>query len=1066
MENFATYRLTQTGPETQAILDQVNENTTDIAQLRALYEALTQSEPVIIQPSDTWPVADPEENVIYRVIDRVNTPPESYSDYMWNGTAMVLMATYDNAIDSTPTAGSNNPVASGGVLDYVSTNGSAYDISAANSGTAYEDLSAALGTDGANVPAAVRKGGMSVKFVQTSDNKYIQARCMAQNFTTDVTQWQGVDDEPTAGSNNLVKSGGIAKMDTVGVKRVVEVESNTSIIIPYPFKAGKKYVLAYTGKISTAYTSNSSSWGQERIEEVTGIEGTNKSTVFIPVADADYMTFWRTTDGNGTFTISVPTTETERIENYINNICGLNLLFWWSNGSRPEFVESLVSGTDSTNLEITMPNSWIRVIDLYSGKKLYQGNLETRTFTLSDVQSSALKYNVDTHEFSVVSIAADTPDTLDPRKDFIALYKLRSCYGGPIAQYIEDFKSTKTDAQLSANMDSMLSRDFDITFLDNWSDFDVHCYPFRKGEIYILTFSEGQSSFWTLTKNWHDTSARIDNLTNIDANTPVVFRPTDDADYCEAYRAGTLKITHWYKNYVNKSNILTDIEFDYIGNGLFMSCSDIERQLIKGHTYSVVPTKTTWNVPENTASYNYNAFGFSYKDGDNRTKYLLRSKYPPGSSVMNEPLPALSYITIPDEAVSIAFGFRATIGESVGFIVKDITSIVEYVDSQKENPQEITTMYLEKEYLPKVATLKKLVPYNWGAANTRNIPLVLLMFTDIHGDINNLKRIITWKNKYANYIDDVINAGDTVTDSVTNYDSVMPSYFAEGGDKVLMALGNHDVCAGGSYKGWSANSNLTIQDVYNKYTALLNASLNIIKPTTTEIGDVANYANFYYKDYTSGVVSNKPVRLIVLDSCITEASIIQSGTGNDTTATIAYQNAQLTWFVSKLNEAKTLGYAVVVMCHSTPEATEKVSPSAFTVYPTSLSISTDNSSSIPMTFVEAVDDFISANGEFVCWLVGHTHANHIATVTGHDNQLVVGFNTATSRSYAASPTNPYRTGYNGAAPITETTDAFCMVQIDTYYKVVRLVNVGTDYDMYGRKKDMIAINYISREILL
>ena len=32
---------------------------------------------------------------------------------------------------------------------------------------------------------------------------------MAQSFTTDITQWQGVDDVPTAGSGNLVKSGGI-----------------------------------------------------------------------------------------------------------------------------------------------------------------------------------------------------------------------------------------------------------------------------------------------------------------------------------------------------------------------------------------------------------------------------------------------------------------------------------------------------------------------------------------------------------------------------------------------------------------------------------------------------------------------------------------------------------------------------------------------------------------------------------------------------------------------------------------------------------------------------------------
>ena len=82
----------------------------------------------------------------------------------------------------------------------------AFDISVYNAvdgtPTPYADLAAALGTNGANIPDTLRKGGMSVKFIQgtaqSSDNKYIQARCMAQNFTTDVTQWQSVDDVPTA----------------------------------------------------------------------------------------------------------------------------------------------------------------------------------------------------------------------------------------------------------------------------------------------------------------------------------------------------------------------------------------------------------------------------------------------------------------------------------------------------------------------------------------------------------------------------------------------------------------------------------------------------------------------------------------------------------------------------------------------------------------------------------------------------------------------------------------------------------------------------------------------------
>lgn len=96
-----------------------------------------------------------------------------------------------------------------------------YDISAHHGGATYADLSAALGTNGANVPASKRKGGMSVKFVSNSDNKYVQFRYMGTATTgspnpfLDTVNWQGVDDEPTAGSVNLVESGGISSVSTV-----------------------------------------------------------------------------------------------------------------------------------------------------------------------------------------------------------------------------------------------------------------------------------------------------------------------------------------------------------------------------------------------------------------------------------------------------------------------------------------------------------------------------------------------------------------------------------------------------------------------------------------------------------------------------------------------------------------------------------------------------------------------------------------------------------------------------------------------------------------------------------
>ena len=87
--------------------------------------------------------------------------------------------------------------------------GVVYDISKAHNGATYTDLTDALGTDGENVPLEVREGGMSVRFIRTSVNKYVQYRLMADTFSTDEDDWQGVDEQPTAGSDNLVKSGGV-----------------------------------------------------------------------------------------------------------------------------------------------------------------------------------------------------------------------------------------------------------------------------------------------------------------------------------------------------------------------------------------------------------------------------------------------------------------------------------------------------------------------------------------------------------------------------------------------------------------------------------------------------------------------------------------------------------------------------------------------------------------------------------------------------------------------------------------------------------------------------------------
>lgn len=86
----------------------ISTNANDIATLQQLYNSLQQSLPV---PVTSLPGSGQQQGVIYRLAGMT-----SYSDYMWNGSDWVLLATYNNAVDSAPTANSQNLVTSGGVF--------------------------------------------------------------------------------------------------------------------------------------------------------------------------------------------------------------------------------------------------------------------------------------------------------------------------------------------------------------------------------------------------------------------------------------------------------------------------------------------------------------------------------------------------------------------------------------------------------------------------------------------------------------------------------------------------------------------------------------------------------------------------------------------------------------------------------------------------------------------------------------------------------------------------------------------------------------------------------------
>lgn len=68
-----------------------------------------------------------------------------------------------------------------------------YDVSALNNGAVFESLSVLLSSSNLStlIPTSVRHGGMTIRFVQSSDNKYVQYRLMSTSFSTNEADWQG-----------------------------------------------------------------------------------------------------------------------------------------------------------------------------------------------------------------------------------------------------------------------------------------------------------------------------------------------------------------------------------------------------------------------------------------------------------------------------------------------------------------------------------------------------------------------------------------------------------------------------------------------------------------------------------------------------------------------------------------------------------------------------------------------------------------------------------------------------------------------------------------------------------
>ena len=164
---------------------------------------------------------------------------------------------------------------------------------------------------------------MTIRFIQSSDNKYVQYRLMAQDFTTDVSQWQGVDDEPVAASENLVKSGGVAIL-TGGKKRYNIIGTGVYTILAFPFIAKSGTVVKIKHNLNTRlgiYPHNSNGVISGEIITLTN----NEEVEYTATEDIIGFAFWRAQAEDGDFiTFRINGSINDAIDNIQNAIGGIN----------------------------------------------------------------------------------------------------------------------------------------------------------------------------------------------------------------------------------------------------------------------------------------------------------------------------------------------------------------------------------------------------------------------------------------------------------------------------------------------------------------------------------------------------------------------------------------------------------------------------------------------------------------------------------------------------------------------------------------------------------------------
>ena len=351
------------------------------------------------------------------------------------------------------------------------------------------------------------------------------------------------------------------------------------------------------------------------------------------------------------------------------------------------------------------------------------------------------------------------------------------------------------------------------------------------------------------------------------------------------------------------------------------------------------------------------------------------------------------------------------------------------------------------------------------APKKKNNYLCILHQSDIHGDAERMHRMIEFGNDVG--VNAILATGDFCVNEWGDggFDNTYGALYSQSDAPILPVIGNHDV--GAHHKIYTETPN-TLAAVGAKY----------ITPYMTAIGGVqgGTDAGYYYKDF-----SDFKVRVIVL--CEYETPRVPNSGNTELKYSIwsrYLSQAQTNWFIATLNGVQS-DWSVIVCMHQIIDVFEKYddefkcrvaySNADVTNFQGSIiqdivdayiargtlskSYHYNNADTSEVPDITASANFSAANGEFICYINGHTHNDGMGQSSVATNKQV-NINVTTGSAHT-NGTAVYDDLYRDENTMSQ--DAFNMVAFDTDKKEIRVLRIGANVSADMRRRDYACIPY-------